>query len=130
MRGVVSLIGVIVVVGIGMFIYRSYFTAGNGAATMGTDNPHAAADITGVKSDLTAMAQAERANQALNGSYAPLEELRSNGNLNMDPSRNRDGYTYSADISAGHFTITASYSGPASGMPVLTIDESMQISTK
>lgn len=130
MRGVLSLIGLLVVVGIGMFIYRGYFTSNNGAATMGTNNPRAVADVTGVKNDLNAMAQAERSNQALNGSYAPLEELHANGSLTVDPARNRDGYTYSAEISAGHFTITATYSGPASGMPTLSIDESMQITSR
>ena len=130
MRGVLSLIGLLVVVGIGMFIYRGYFTAGGGAATMGTNNPRAAVDITGVKTDLTAMAQAERANQALNGNYATLEDLHANGNLVVDPARNRDGYTYSAEISAGHFSITATYSGPASGMPTLSIDETMQIASR
>jgi hypothetical protein len=130
MRGVISLIGLVVVVGIGMFIYRGYFTAGGGAVTMGTNNPRAAVDISGVKSDLTAMAQAERTNQALNGNYAPLEELHSNGNLLVDPARNRDGYTYSAQVSAGHFSITATYSGPASGMPTLSIDETMQVTSR
>jgi hypothetical protein len=130
MRGVLSLIGLLVVVGIGMFIYRSYFTAGGGAATMGTSNPRAAADTTGVKNDLLAMAQAERSNQALNGNYATLEELHANGNLLIDPARNRDGYAYSAEVSAGHFSITATYSGPASGMPTLSIDETMQVSSR
>lgn len=130
MRGALSLIGLLVVVGIGLFIYRNYFTEGSGAATMGTNNARAAADVTGVKSDLLAMAQAERNNQALNGNYAPLEQLHSDGNLAVDPTRNRDGYTYSLEISAGHFTITATYSGPASGMPTLAIDETMQVTTK
>ena len=130
MRGVLSLIGLLVVVGIGLFIYRGYFTAGGGAATAGTNNPRATADISGVKNDLLAMAQAERSNQALNGNYAPLEELHANGNLLIDPVRNRDGYAYSAEISAGHFTITATYSGPATGMPTLSIDETMQVSSR
>jgi hypothetical protein len=130
MRGVISLIGLLVVVGIGLFIYRGYFTAGGGAATMGTNNPRAAVDITGVKSDLMAMAQAERTNHALNGNYAPLDELHSNGNLLIDPARNRDGYSYSAEVSAGHFSITATYSGPASGMPTLSIDETMQVTSR
>ena len=130
MRGVFSLIGLLIVVGVGMFIYRGYFTAGGGAATMGTNNPRAAVDITRVKSDLTAMAQAERNNQALNGSYAQLLELHLNGSLAVDPTSNRDGYTYSAEIGAGHFTITAAYNGPATGMPTLSINETMQVTSR
>ena len=129
MRGAVSLLSLVVVVAIGLFIYRSYFT-GSGDVTMGTNNPRAAVDITGVEMDLNAMAQAERAFQALNGRYATLEELRSSETLQVDPARGRQGYTYSADVSDRHFSITAAYSGPATDMPTLSIDETMQFSRK
>jgi hypothetical protein len=127
MRAVMSLLGLVIVVAIGLFIYRSYFTQNQAAITMGTNNPRAAADITGVKNDLIAMAQAERNYQALNGKYVSLDQLRSEGSLTVDPVRGRQGYTYSAEISDSHFKITAAYSGPASGMPTLFIDETMQI---
>ena len=130
MRGLFSFLVVVLAVGISLFLYRSYFTVGDGAATMGTNKPRAAADITGVKNDLTAMAQAERAFLALNGRYAPLEQLRSSGDLLMDPARGRQGYTYSAEIGDRHFTVTATYSGPATGMPTLSIDETMQITQR
>ncbi|MGH9785974.1 MAG: hypothetical protein ACRD88_17520 [Terriglobia bacterium] len=127
MRGILSFLSLIFVVAIGLMIYRSYFTGPGGVATMGTDNPRAVIDVTGVKNDLLAMAQAERAFHALNGRYAPLEELRSSGNLVIDPARGRQGYTYSASVSGNSFTVTASYSGPATGMPTLSISETMQI---
>ena len=118
------------IVAISLFLYRSYFTQSGGALTMGTNNPRAAADITGVKNDLLSMAQAERAFQALNGRYAPLEELRSSGSLQTDPARGRQGYSYAADVSYRRFTITATYSGPATGMPTLSINETMQITQR
>lgn len=127
MRGVMSFLSLVFVVAIGLLIYRSYFTGSGGVATMGTDNPRAAIDITGVKSDLLSMAQAERAYQALNGRYAPLAELKSSGNLAVDPARGRQGYSYSANVAGSSFRITASYSGPATGMPTLSIDQTMQI---
>ena len=127
MRGVMSMLGLVVVLAAGLFIYKSYFTAGSSATTLGSNNPRAVADVTGVKNDLIAMAQAERTYMALNGRYASLEELQSSGNLAIDPSRGRLGYSYSANVSDRHFTISASYSGPATGMPSLSIDESMQI---
>lgn len=130
MRSVLSMVGLVLALAIGLFVYRSYFTGGAGGVTMGTNNPRAAPDIVGVKSDLNSMAQAERAFMALNGRYAPLEELRSGGNLLVDASRGRRGYTYSAEVSDRHFTITATYSGPATGMPTLSIDESMQITQR
>jgi hypothetical protein len=127
MRGVISFVSLLIVVGAGLFIYRSYFTADQGAATMGTNNVRAAADITGVKNDLLAMAQAERSYHALNGKYVSLDELVSDGSLAVDPNRGRQGYSYSAEVSDRSFKITASYSGPASGMPTLSVDETMQI---
>lgn len=126
MRGLMSLLGLLAVVAIGMFVYRNYFT-GSTDVTQGTGNVRAAADIAGVKNDLIAMAQAERAYMALNGRYASLEELHASGDLLVDPSRSRQGYSYSSQVSERSFTITATYSGPATGMPTLSIDESMQI---
>ena len=131
MRGILSFLSLVFVVAIGLMIYRSYFTGpSGGVATRGTDNPRAAIDITGVQSDLLAMAQAERAFHALNGRYAPLEELQSSGNLLIDPARGRQGYAYSASVSGNSFTVTATYSGPATGMPTLSIDETMQITER
>jgi hypothetical protein len=126
MRGMMSLLGILIVVVIGMFIYRNYFT-GSTDVTQGTGNVRAAADITGVKNDLLGMAQAERAYMALNGRYASLDELHSSGNLLVDPARDRQGYYYSSQVSDRSFTITATYSGPATGMPTFSIDESMQV---
>ncbi len=129
MRGALGLVSIILALAIGMFIYRSYFTGSGGQSiTMGTNNPRAAADLTGVKNDLNAMAQAERAYMALNGKYVSLEELRDSGNLTV--SGGRFGYSYTADISERGFVITATYSGPATGMPTLSIDETMQITRK
>jgi hypothetical protein len=129
MRSLVGLVGLVMVLGIGMFVYRSYFEGPSGGAiTMGTSNPRAIADVTGVKNDLLAMAQAERAYLALNGHYASLEDLHASGDLVVDPARVREGYSYTAELGEKTFVITANYSGPATGMPTLSIDESMQIS--
>lgn len=128
MRALMSLLGLVIVLAIGQFIYRSYFTGpSGGAATMGTNNPRAIADVTGVKNDLLAMAQAERAYMALNGRYASLDDLHRSGDLLIDPARDRQGYYYSAQVSDRSFLITATYTGPATGMPTLSIDESMQV---
>lgn len=131
MKGIMGLVSLVLALAIGLFIYRSYFTGSGpgGVATMGTNNPRAAADLAGVKNDLSAMAQAERAYMALNGKYVSLEELKEGGHMYVDP-RGRLGYTYSAEISDRSFVITARYSGPATGMPELSIDETMQITRK
>ena len=130
MRGVVSLLGLLLVVAVGLLLYRSYFTGSSGVMPGGTNNPRDAVNIVGVKNDLNSMAQAERAFMALNGRYVSLEELHSSGSLSIDPARGRQGYTYKADISGRRFTITATYSGPATGMSTLAINEAMQITER
>ena len=120
--GIVALLGVMAA---GLFVYRSAMT-GSSDVTQGTGNVRAAADLTGVRTDLLAIAQAERGHMALNGGYASLEDLRAAGELSIDPRVGRPGYTYSAETGAQTFVITAKYSGPAN-MPTLTIDERMQI---
>lgn len=131
MRALMSLLGLVIVLAIGQFIYRSYFTGSTGAAvTMGSNNPRAVADVAGVKNDLLGMAQAERAYMALNGRYAALDDLYQSGDIAIDPGRARQGYSYSAQVTNRSFMITATYSGPATGMPTLSIDESMQVSQR
>jgi hypothetical protein len=126
---VFGLLGVVIALCIVGFIYRAQLTGESGQAmTMGTNNPRAVADVTGVKNDLLGMAQAERAYMALNGHYASLADLHQSGDLVIDPTRGRLGYSYSDQIGERTFLITATYSGPATGMPTFSIDESMQIS--
>lgn len=120
--GLVALLGVMAA---GLFIYRSAVT-GSGDIAQGRDNVRAAADLTGVRTDLQAIARAEQAHMALNGRYASLEELRASGHLSMDPQAGRPGYTYVAETTGRTFTITARYTGPAH-MPTLAIDERMQV---
>ena len=95
----------------------------------GTSNPTATVDLMGVRSDLLAMAQAERSHAALDGGFVSLDELRSHGDLTMTRDR-RGPYTYSAEVSEDSFRIVATYSGSeGSGMPKsLSIDQTMQIS--
>ncbi len=126
MRGAFGMAGLLIVVAIGMYIYRSQLT-GPGDITQGTGNPRAAVDITSVKNDLLRMAQAERSYWAINAHYTSLEELQSIGDLVFDHTRGREGYSYTSTISDQTFTITATYSGPASGMPTVSIDQTMQI---
>jgi hypothetical protein len=128
MRAVLGLLGIVLALGIGQFIYRSYFIGPAGETLMqGTQSPRALADVTGVKNDLLSMAQAERAYMALNGRYASLDELYRSGDLTLDPTRSRDGYSYSVQYGDRNFVITASYGGNVAGMPTLRINETMQI---
>jgi hypothetical protein len=125
MGRVFSFVALIIVVGVGAYIYMRQT---QNVTQAGTSNPRATVDLIGVKNDLLAIAQAERSHGALQGSFVSIDELRSQGDLTM--SRNSRGpYTYSADVSAGSFRILATYTGADPGMPkTISIDQSMQIS--
>ena len=116
----------VAVVAVGAYIYMRQT---QNVMTAGTTNPTSTPDLIGVRNDLLAIAQAERAYSATNGKFVSIDELRSQGALTMTRQR-RGPYTYSAEVSDTDFRIVATYSGPDnSGMPrTLSIDQSMQIS--
>jgi hypothetical protein len=115
----------IIVVAVGAYIYMRQT---QGVMTAGTSTPTATVDLIGVKNDLLAIAQAERAHGATHGDFVSIDDLRSQGDLSM-PRNNRGPYTYSAELSSGSFRIVATYSGPDTAMPkTISIDQSMQIS--
>jgi predicted aspartyl protease len=121
--GFVTLLFVLVV-GAWFYLRQTQTVAG-----AGTSNPTALVDLTGVRNDLLAMAQAERSHAAMKGGYASLDDLRSQGDLTMSRS-SRGPYNYSSEINDTSFRFLATYSGPEnSGMPrSLSIDQNMQIS--
>lgn len=89
-----------------------------------------AISLTGVRSDLLQLAQAERSSVALNGKCSSVEELVSSGNLLM-AREGRDGYTYQVNCSGSDFQITAEHppADPNSGIryPKLAVDSTMQV---
>ena len=101
---------------------------------MPTSDPGTAAtqaiSLTGVRTDLLQIAQAERSNMALNGKCSSLDELVSSGGLAM-ASQGRDGYTYQVNCSGTDFQIVAEHppADPNSGIryPKLAIDATMQV---
>ena len=124
MRSLVSLVIVVAVVLGGYFLFLKRVQPDG---TSGS--PAQAISLTGVRSDLLAMAQAERAYFALNGSYASLDQLIQSGSLTMTRT-GRDGYTYSVETSAGGFDAIARYTGEPGkallpGMPTLAVDQNM-----
>ena len=84
--------------------------------------------MVGVKTDLLAIAQAERLYLASHGSYAGIDQLQQDGAISFSGA-NRRGYNYIADVNDGqHFKITAAPSDPAKiGWPTLSIDENMEV---
>lgn len=96
----------------------------------GTGNVRQVVDVTGVKNDLLAIAQAERSQFALEGKYLPLDELRSKGIISL-PRSGRGDYTYSVDVGDTDFRVVASYSGaPGAAPQTISIDQTMEIRTE
>ena len=90
-----------------------------------------AISLTGVRSDLLQIAQAERSNMALSGHCMSLEELASSRAMMMTKN-GRDGYTYEVKCSGSDFQVIAEHPPAPEGaagirFPKLAIDVTMQI---
>ena len=92
--------------------------------------PTQAISLTGVRSDLLQIAQAERSNVALNGKCASLDELISSGAITMN-KRERDGYTYQLNCTGSDFQVIAEHPPAPQGsgirFPKLAIDAALQV---
>jgi hypothetical protein len=94
--------------------------------------PTQAISLTGVRMDLTQIAQAERTLVASNGHCANLDELSSSGTMNLART-GRDGYTYEVHCGEGNNFLVVAKHAPAPTdspirFPLLTIDQNMQVS--
>src|SRR5438067_6170876 len=106
-------LSVVIVMAAGLYIYSRQVQSTSAAA--GVNNPKAAIDITGVRTDLMSIAQAERGYFALEGKYASLDELISSRSLSV--ARQRQPYTYDVETSSSGFRVVATRSGDdASGL--------------
>ena len=123
-----ALVAILVATGLLFGVYHYYFkkmpSTDEGTA------PTQAISLTGVRTDLLQIAQAERAYIALNGQCAPLELLTSSNSLAMSRPE-RDGYSYSIECSGGDFSVAARHAPAPAGSPIryptLAIDQSMQV---
>jgi hypothetical protein len=127
-----SFIAVILVVGVGMYVYMQQSKAVSPAGIDGkTANPRATIDLAGVKNDMLQFARSEQQHFASDGKYLSLEEMRSAGDTGL-PSDSRGPFVYSIDASATTFTVTATYTGgPIEGVPkTLHVGPEMSISAE
>ena len=125
MRGLVILV---VAAALLFLVYHFYFE--NMPSTDQGAAPTEAITLTGIRSDLLEIAQAERSYIALNGRCASLAELLSSSTLPV-PHTERDGYAYSVACSSAEFKVTARHLPAPAGSPIrypqLAIDQSLQI---
>ena len=114
---------VVIVAAVGGYLYTRQATS----LTQVGSNPQTSIDVTAVRNDLLAMANAERRYFASNGKYATLEELRTNGDISIPT---RPNYAYSIQPADATFKIIATYSGPDPKAPKrIAVDETMTITT-
>ena len=119
-----GLISVIIVVGIGSYVY----TRQAQSVTSIGSNPETTVDVLAVRNDLMAIANAERRYWATNARYASLDELRTSGDIEVP---NREAFTYSVETSDTGFRIVASYSGSDPDAPKrISVDEAMRMTTE
>jgi hypothetical protein len=92
--------------------------------------PTQAISLTGVRSDLLQIAQAERGSIALDSKCVSLDEMISSGALTVN-RKERDGYTYSVSCTGSEFRVIAEHpaAAPEAGIryPKLAIDSTMQV---
>lgn len=123
-----KLAGVLVFAAVAFGIY--YFVMKRMPTTDQGTAPTQAISLTGVRSDLLQIAQAERGEIALNSKCVSLDELVSSGAINM-ARRERDGYTYDVQCSGTNFQVVADHAPAPEGSPIrypkLAIDSTMQI---
>ena len=124
MGRIFGFLSIVIVLGAGMYIYSKQ--AQSSSALAGANNPKAAINITGVKTDLINIAGAERRYFATEGKYATLDELISTNYVSV--ARQRPPFTYDIQTSGGGFHVVATRSGDdASGTPSqLSVDENME----
>src|SRR5438309_5559537 len=117
-------LSVVIVMAAGLYIYSRQVQSTS--AAMGTNNPKAAINITGVRTDLMTIAQAERGYFALEGKYASLDELISSRSLSV--AHQRPPYSYEIETGSNGFRVIATRNGDDnSGTPAqLSVDENMQ----
>ena len=127
MRVLGSVLGLLVFVVIAGLTYQFYFQ--RSSSVDGAAKPSQTIDVVGVKSDLLAIAQAERLYQAQHDSYGSMEDLVSSGAMSLRKS-GRDGYMYDVNTSTDGFRVVAHCSAQTN--PVCTsysIDQTMEIQT-
>jgi hypothetical protein len=120
------LVAALIVGGIYYFYVKKMPTTDSGTA------PTQAISLTGVRMDLTQIAQAERTYVATNAHCVPLDELSSSGLINLARTE-RDGYTYEIHCSSGtEFSVIARHAPapPDSPIryPILSVDQNMHVS--
>jgi hypothetical protein len=120
------LIAAIIMGAIYFFYIKKMPTTDTGTA------PTQAISLTGVRMDLTQIAQAERTYVASNAKCASLDELSTSGLMNLAKTE-RQGYSYEVRCGSGNDFSVVAHHAPAPPdspirYPILMVDQNMQVS--
>jgi hypothetical protein len=134
MRSIGGIVALLVGTLVGLFAYRSYLTQplavpGTPSQATGAATPSQTINIIGIKSDLLAIAEAERAYQAEHSSVASFDELVSGGEISMKTS-GRAGYKYDIEPAGEGFRVIARCTPAVAGCANYAIDQTMEIRTE
>jgi hypothetical protein len=128
MRSLAGLAGLLVGVALIFVVYHFYLKSM--PATDSGTAPTQAISLTGVRTDLLQIADAEHGYIATNGHCATLPELISSNSISMTRTE-REGYSYAIECNGGDFTATARHLPAPAGSPIrypnLAIDSGMQV---
>jgi hypothetical protein len=115
-----NVLGLVVILGVGYVMYRRDVADGM------VGDPIAASDTTAVQEHLITLAKAQWQFHVEHGTYATLEQLANNDQLQGGPVRY--GYHFIATASATGFHITAiPLDDDMSDLPTFEIDETLRI---
>ena len=125
MRAAGSLLGLVIVLAAGYWVYKMEVTPSWGGAA--SSAPIEQIDSAGVTSDLISIGQAEKLYLAGHDGYASFDQLRREGSISFGSRR---GYNYSVETDgAQHFKAVAVPTDAAkAGWPTFSMDETLQVS--
>lgn len=120
-----GLVGLLVVLGCGLYIYQRSATS-----TLGDTSPQEQIDTIAIRQRLLAIGQTEKQYMASHGKYATLEQLTDEQLL--PGGTEQRGYTFTAEVNgATGFTITAAPTADdKEDWPTLEITESMKVTER
>src|SRR3954468_2175644 len=126
MRGVLTIGGLVVALGVGYFVYSKSLTSAGGMQAP----PQQTIDTIDIKTNLMNIGQAERTYLVAHGTYGTLDQLQQDGPPAL-PAENR-GYVFTVTPNgAQSFTAVATPTDPNKpGWPTLTINEAMVVTSK
>jgi len=126
MKGMFTIVGLLIALGVGYFLYTKSLTS----AGVADAPPQQTIDTIDIKTNLMNIAQAERIYVVSHGTYGTLEQLQQDGSSAL-PTENR-GYVFSVTPNgAQSFTAVAAPTDPnRPGWPTLTIDQTMVVTSK